>query len=188
MILACDFFVVVTATFRILYIFVILELESRRILHYNVTAHPTAEWTLQQFRETLAEDHPYRFVIHDRDSIFSQDLDNSVTDLGVCVLRMPVRAPTANSICERFGGTLRRECLDFVIPLSERNMKLMLQSWVTHYHHGRPHMSLGPGLPVPQHPPPENTSRHIVPAGHVARSKPVLDALHQEYSLEKAAA
>jgi putative transposase len=70
-IVACDFFIVVTAMFRILYVFVILELGTRRILHYNVTAHPKAEWTLQQFREALPADHPYRFVIHDRDSIFS---------------------------------------------------------------------------------------------------------------------
>jgi putative transposase len=186
---ACDFFVVVTATFRILYVFVILELESRCILHFNVTAHPTAEWTLQQFREALAGDHPYRFVIHDRDSIFSQDLDQAVADMGVRVLRRPVRAPTANAICERFGGTLRRECLDFVIPLTERHLKLILQSWVTHYHHGRPHMSLGPAIPAPQQPsPPENVSRHSVPAGYAVLSKPVLGGLHHEYSLEKVAA
>jgi len=188
-IMACDFFVVVTATFRILYVFVILELERRRILHYNVTVHPTAEWTMQQFRETLTEDHPYRFVIHDRDSIFSQDLDKSVADMGVRVLRTPVRAPTANAICERLGGTLRRECLDFVIPLTERHLKLILQVWVTHYHHGRPHMSLGPGIPAPrQPPPPKNASRCSVPAGHVVLCKPVLGGLHHEYSLEKVAA
>jgi putative transposase len=80
-------FVVVTATFRTLYVFVILELGTRRILHQSVTAHPTAEWTLQQFREALPGGHPYRFVIHDRDSIFSKRLDQAVTDLGVRVLR-----------------------------------------------------------------------------------------------------
>lgn len=72
LIVACDFFVVVTASFRTLYVFMILELGTRRILHQNVTAHPTAEWTLQQVREALPGDHPYRFVIHDRDSIFSK--------------------------------------------------------------------------------------------------------------------
>jgi putative transposase len=118
-IVACDSFVVVTATFRILYIFVVLELSTRRIVHHNVTAHPTSEWTLQQCREVLPGDHPYRFVIHDRDSIFSRQLDQQVTNLGVRVLRTPVRAPMANSVCERFGGTLRRECLDFLIPFNE---------------------------------------------------------------------
>ena len=110
-IVAGDYFVMVTATFRTLYVFVIMELGTRRILHKNVTAaHPTAEWTLQQFREALPGDHPYQYVIHDRDSIFSKGLDQGVTDLGVRVLRTPVRAPMANSVCERFGGTLRREC------------------------------------------------------------------------------
>jgi len=186
---ACDFFVVVTATFRTRYVFVIMELGSRRILHHNVTAHPTAEWTLQQFRETLADDHPYRFVIHDRDSIFSKDLDKAVADMGVRVLRTPVRAPMANSVCERFGGTLRRECLDFLIPLNERHLRLILKSWMMHFHHGRPHTSLGPGIPAPlQQLPPENGSRRSIPAGHVIRSNPVLGGLHHQYSLEKVAA
>jgi putative transposase len=74
-IVACDFFVVVTATFRILHVFAILELGTRRTLHLNVTAHPTADWTLQQFREALSDDHPHRFVIHERDSIFSREFD-----------------------------------------------------------------------------------------------------------------
>jgi transposase InsO family protein len=112
-VVACDFFVVITATFRTLYVFVVMELGSRRILHHNVTAHPTAEWTLQQFREALPGDHPYRFVIHDRDRIFSSELDKGLGHLGVRVLRTPVRAPQANSVCERLGGSLRRECLGF---------------------------------------------------------------------------
>ena len=130
-IVACDFFVVVTVTFRTLYVFVIMELGTRRILHHNVTAHPTAEWTLQQFREALPGDHPYRFVIHDRDSIFSKDLDQAVTAMGVGVLRTPVRAPKANSVCERLGGTLRRECLDFLIPINERHLKMTIKEWGT---------------------------------------------------------
>jgi putative transposase len=188
-IVACDFFVVVTATFRTLYVFVLMELGTRRILHHNVTAHPTAEWTLQQFREALPGEHPYRFVIHDRDCIFSKDLDQEVEAMGVRVLRTPVRAPKANSICERFGGTLRRECLDFLIPFNERHLKLTLKSWVTHFNHGRPHMSLGPGIPAAlQQTPPENKNRHRVPAGHVVRSKAVLSGLHHEYFLEEVAA
>jgi putative transposase len=89
-IVACDFFVVVTARFRILYVLVIMELGRRQILHHNVTAHPSADWTLQQFREALTEEHPYRFLIHDRDSIFSKDLDKAVTAMGVRILKTPV--------------------------------------------------------------------------------------------------
>jgi hypothetical protein len=79
---ACDFFVVITATFRTLYVFVVIEIGSRKILHQNVTAHPTAEWTLQQFREALPSDHPYRFLIHDRDNIFAKEVDRGLAHLG----------------------------------------------------------------------------------------------------------
>ena len=80
---ACDFCVVVTATFRILYVFVALEVGSRRLVHINVTSHPTAAWTLQQFREILTIPHPYRFVLHDRDSIYAPGLDAAITAMGV---------------------------------------------------------------------------------------------------------
>jgi putative transposase len=112
-----------------------MDLGTRRILHHNVTAHPTAEWTTQQFREALPGGHAYRFLIHDRDSIFSKALDNEVTAMGVRVLR----TPTANSFCERFGGTLRRECLDLLIPFNERHLKFVLNNWIAHFNHSRPH-------------------------------------------------
>ena len=83
-----------------------MEVGTRRILHHNVTAHPTAEWTLPQFRETLPGDPADRFVLHDRGSIYSQKLDKAVTQLGVRGLRTPVRAQTANPFCERLGGSL----------------------------------------------------------------------------------
>jgi putative transposase len=188
-IVACDFFVVVTATFRTLYVFVIMELGTRRILHQNVTAHPTAEWTLQQFREALPGEHPYRFVIHDRDSIFSTDLDKAVTDLGVRILRTPVQAPQANSVCERFGGTLRRECLDYLIPINERHLKMAIKEWVLHYNRGRPHSSLGPGVPEPnQDTVPASDHRHKLPAGYLVVKTSVLGGLHHEYRLVKEAA
>src|SRR5215469_2370361 len=126
---ACDFFVVITATFRTLYVFVVMEIRSRKILHQNVTAHPTAEWTLQQFREALPGDHPYRFLIHDRDSIFAKDVDQGLANLGVRVLPTPVRAPKANAVCERLGGSLRRECLDFLLPLNERHLQRIIREW-----------------------------------------------------------
>ena len=97
-IVACDFFVVITATFRTLHVFVSMDVGTRCLLRHNVTAHPTAEWTLPPFRETLPGDHSYRFVLHDRDSIYSQELDKAVTQLGVRVLRSPVRVPTATTV------------------------------------------------------------------------------------------
>jgi len=187
--MACDFFVVFTARFRILYVLVIMELGRRQILHHNVTAHPSAEWTLQQFREALTEEHPYRFLIHDRDSIFSKDLDKAATAMGVRILKTPVRAPKANAACERLVGTIRRECLDFLIPFGERHLKQLLTYWAAHYNHARVHTSLGPGIPNPIQPsPPMSGHRHRLPAGHVLRSKAVLGGLHHEYWLEKVAA
>lgn len=188
-IVACDLFVVITASFRILYVFVILELGTRRIPHQDVTAHPTAEWTLQQFREALPADHPYRFVIHDRDSIFCRELDRQVTHLGVRVLRTPIRAPWANGACERLGGSLRRECLDFVIPLNERHLKLTVNNWGIHCNRARPHSSLGPGFPVPnQERVPAYGHRHRLPVGSCVVKTSVLGGLHHDYRLVKEAA
>ena len=186
---ACDFFVVITATLRTLYVFVVIEIGSRRIVHYNVTAHPTAAWTLQPFREALPGDHPYRFLIHDRDSIFAQEVDQGLTNLGVRVLRTPVRAPKANAVCERLGGSLRRECLDFLIPFNERHLQRIIREWTTHYNRGRPHSALGPGLPEPisEHVTPTEY-RHRLPLGYRVMKRSVLGGLHHEYGLAKEAA
>ena len=92
-IIACDFCVVVTATFRIRYVFVVMEHGSRRIIHLNVTAHPSAAWTLQQLREAIPSDHAYRFIIHDRDAIFSTGFDVSVAGLGLEVIKTPGSEP-----------------------------------------------------------------------------------------------
>jgi transposase InsO family protein len=122
-IVACDFCVVVTATFKTLYVFVVMEHASRRILHINVTKHPTVHWTMQQLREAIPADHGYRFLIHDRDCIFSQQLNQQARHLGLRILKTPARSPQANALCERLLGTLRRECVDFVIPLTETHVQ-----------------------------------------------------------------
>ena len=184
-ILACDFCVVVTATFRLLYVFVVIEHQTRRIVHCSVTTNPTAAWTLQQLREAIPTDHDYRFLIHDRDSIFSSHLDQSITNLGVRVLRTPPRCPQANSICERVIGTLRRECLDFMIPLTENHLRTVLKQWVAHYNQGRPHSSLGSGLPdsssgLPVTP---HQHRHLIPDHFKVGIRPILGGLHHEYDL-----
>jgi hypothetical protein len=93
---ACDFFVVVTATFQLIYVFFVMEVNTRRLLHFNVTRHP-ADWTLRQFRECVAGDEGYRFVIHDRDSIYSKELDDSLKALGLVVLKTPYKSPQAKA-------------------------------------------------------------------------------------------
>src|SRR5262249_55948904 len=116
--LACDFFVTITALFRTLYVFVVLDVGSRRILHWNVTDHPTASWTIQQFRAIMPGDQPQRFLIHDRDSLYAAAVDDALTAMGLTVLKIPVRCPQANAFCERLIGTMRRECLDWLIVLN----------------------------------------------------------------------
>jgi transposase InsO family protein len=185
-IVACDFFVSITVTFRVLYVFVAMEIGSRRILHANVTEHPTAEWTTQQFREILADLHPYRFVVHDHDSIFSTSLDAALNDFGVRVLKTPVQAPKANAHCERLVGTIRRECLDYVMPMNERHLRRILKEFVGHYNRGRPHSSLGPGIPESNRAEvPASGDRHQLPVGYRIKSSSVLGGLHHEYRLER---
>jgi transposase InsO family protein len=184
-VLACDFFVAVTATFRVVYVFVVMEISTRRIVNWNLTAHPTAEWTAQQFRMIIPGDQAYRYVIHDRDSIYSDGVDRTLAAMGLTVLKTPVRAPQANAFCERLVGTIRRECLDFAIPLNERHLRSLLKAWVTHYNQGRPHASLGPGLP---NPPLDRVVtkaiNHRIPEGHRVVATPILGGLHHEYRLE----
>jgi transposase InsO family protein len=124
-----------------------MEHASRRLIHLDTTGHPTAAWALQQLREAIPSDHEYRFIIHDHDTIFSSELDASLTRLGLKVITTPVRSPQANALCERLIGTLRRECLDWIIPLNERHLRKILRSWMAHYNGGRPHSALGPGIP-----------------------------------------
>jgi putative transposase len=187
-IIACDFFLAVTATFRQLHVFVIIEHRSRCLIHCNVTAHPTAAWTLQQLREVIGLQERYEYLLHDRDSIFASHLDESIATLGVRVLKSPPRSPTANSICERVIGTIRRECLDWLIPLTESHLRSTLKLWIAHYNTRRPHMALGPGIPDPPlalaHPHPK--SRHRRGESYGVHANPILGGHHHEYFLAPA--
>jgi transposase InsO family protein len=107
------------------------QVGTRRISHWNVSAHPTADWTAQQFQMIVPGDQPHRFVIHDRDSIYAEGVDGTLEAMGLTVLKTPARVPQANAFCERLIGTIRRECLDFLIPLSERHLRAILGSGST---------------------------------------------------------
>ncbi len=134
----CDFCVAVTATFRVLYVSVAMELGTKRLVHVNVTKHPTAAWTLQQFRELLAELHGYRFALLDRESIYWPWLDSAITALGVRVLRTSVQTAVASTCCQKLLGTRRRECLDCLILLGEEHLRRILRIWQGRYNRGRP--------------------------------------------------
>jgi len=170
--------------------FVLMEHATRRILHVNVTAHPTASWTLQQLREAIPADHDYRFLMHDHDAIFSRDRDQHARNLRLRVLKTPPHSPQANALCERLIGTLRRECLDFVIACTEHHLRCIVHAWVPHYHGGRPHMALGPGLPQPPPPLPAllQAHRHCLPEHLRVVVRPLLGGLHYDYRLETQAA
>ena len=184
-IVACDFCVVVTATFRLLYVLVVIEHGSRRLIHCNVTEYPTAEWTRQQFREAILSDHEYRYLIHDRDCIFSTDFDRSVKNMGLRVLRTPYRSPQANSICDRAIGSMRRECLDYMIPFNESHLRRVLKSWATYYNQTRPHMTLGPGIPDAKSKTLTliNAERHRICKNVRVVANAILGGLHHDYEL-----
>ena len=189
-ILACDFLVAVSVRFQVLYVLVVMEIGTRRILHCNITTHPTAAWTMQQMREAIPSDHQYRFLIHDRDGVFSAELDQQISALELRVLRTPVRAPQANAYCERLVGTIRRECLDYLIPLNARHLRHVLREFVEHYNGGRPHSALGPGIPESAGTTffaPKGRGHRLPPNARI-RKKSVLGGLHHEYRLERIAA
>ena len=95
-----------TAGFRVLYVFLVMEVGTRRIVQHNVTAHPTADWTMQQFREVASNEKLYRFLIHNRDGIYSHQLDSALGAIGLRILKTPYRAPQANAYCERLVGSV----------------------------------------------------------------------------------
>jgi len=186
--LACDSCVVVAARFNVLYVFVVMEIGSRRLVHVNITGHPTAAWTRPLCREVLAMSHGSRAVLHKRDCIYSPGLDAAVTALGVRILRTPAHSPPANASCERLLGSLRRACLDCLSPLTENHLRRLLQVWRTHDNRGRPHTRLGPRIP---HPPAGLPAAlligHRLPVHSRVVSRSVLGGLRHEYELELAA-
>ncbi len=133
-------------------------------------------------------DQPYRFVLHDRDSIYSCDLDSTLKAMDLKILKKPFQAPKANAFCERLIGTVRRECLDFLIPLNKRHQRSLLKERVTHYNRGRPHSGLGPG--IPDLGPGLQRAKpcgHHVPIDRQVVAKEILGGLNHEYRFERRA-
>lgn len=141
-------------------------------------------------REVVGFDRARRYLIHDRDSIFARSLDESISNLGLTVLKSPPHSPKANAICERVIGTIRRECRDWWIPLSESHLRSILRAWVGHYNGGRPHTALGPVVPDPPSSIVSATTqtRHRIGERLGVRAKSVLGGLHHECSLVPAIA
>jgi len=128
---ACDYFTIVTARFRVLYVFVVLSLDWRRLVHLGVTEHPTAVWSAQRLVEAVADsDHVPRFLIHDRDSIFEGVFRKRVRGLGIRSLRTPPRSPQSNGFCERVIGTIRRGCTDHFVARDRRHAERVLADYL----------------------------------------------------------
>src|ERR1700756_2558293 len=138
---AFDFFTVPTLTFQLLHCFFVIEHGRRRILHINVTRHPTAEWVVQQLREAFPEAGPYRYVIFDRDSIFNTEVVTFLKATGLEPKRTSVQAPWQNGIAERWIGSCRREILDHVIALNEPHLRRLIHDYVNYHHEDRTHDS-----------------------------------------------
>ena len=145
-----DFFTVPTATFRILYVFVILRHDRREVVHFNVTQNPTAQWTAQQIVEAFPFDPTPRYLLRDRDSIYGERFCRRVRSLGIEEVRTAPRSPWQNPYVERLIGSIRRECLNHVIVLNERHLRRQLQSYFTYYQEARTHLSLAKQSPRPR--------------------------------------
>jgi transposase InsO family protein len=146
--IAIDFLTVPTVTFDLLYVFFVLSLDRRRLVHINVTAHPYAEWAAQQIVEAVGFDTSIARLIRDRDRIYGARFDARVNNLGIQQFPIAPRAPWQNGCAERFVGTLRRELLDHVIVLSERHLLRLVQEHMRYYNEDRPHMTLDGDAPV----------------------------------------
>jgi len=145
-----DFFTVPTIRFQLLYVFLVLAHERRRILHVDVTDHPTAAWTAQQLRETFPWDTAPRYLLRDHDSIFGRDFVEQVDALGISEVLSTPGSPWQRAYIERVIGTIRRECLDHVIVVNERTLRRHLNSFVAYYHRSRTHLGLQKDAPVPR--------------------------------------
>ena len=142
-----DFFVLPTATFRLLFVFVVLHHERRRIVHFDVTAHPTAIWIKQQITEAFPWDTAPSYLVRDRDSVYGKIVSARIGALGIEEVVTAPRSPWQNPFVERVIGSIRRECLDHVIVLNENHLRKILVSYLDYYHRYRTHLSLDKDTP-----------------------------------------
>jgi putative transposase len=147
---ALDFFTVPTVTFRVLFVLVILAHERRRVVHVNVTAHPTAVWTAQQVVEAFPWDEGPRYLLHDRDRIYGAAFRQRVRPMGIEEVRIAPQSPWQNPYVERLIGSIRRECLDHILVLHEQHLQRLLTRYVAYYHRWRTHLSLAMDCPEPR--------------------------------------
>ena len=168
-----DFFTVPTIRFQVLYVFLVLAHDRPRILHFNVTAHPTAEWTGQQLREAFPFEQVPRYLLRDRDTIFGEEFRRQVTDMGIHEVLSTPGSPWQRAYVERVIGSIRRECLDHMIVFHESSLRRTLTSYFQYYHRSRTHLSLGKDSPEPRSIQPPEMGRVV--------GVPQVGGLHHRY-------
>jgi putative transposase len=168
-----DFFTVSTIRFQVLYVFLVLAHDRRRIVHFNVTAHPTAEWTGQQLREAFRFEQIPRYLLRDRDGIFGVEFRKDVEAMGIKEVLSAPRSPWQRAYVERVIGTIRRECLDHMIVLNEASLYRHMKSFLAYYHQSRTHLSLAKDAP-------ELRSVHSADRGAII-AIPQVGELHHRY-------
>jgi transposase InsO family protein len=168
---AADLFTVPSFTFKTLYVLIFIAHGRRQLVQVNVTANPTAAWVWWQLIAATPWGNPPRHLLRDRDAVYGRDFNQGAQRIGIDAIATPIHAPKANAVAERVIGTLRRECLDHLIVLSEQHLASVLAEFVRYYNEERPHRTLGLQTPEP---------RPRLVTGRI-RSRPVLNGLHYVY-------
>jgi putative transposase len=171
---ACDFLQTYDLLFRSLFVFFIIDLGSRRLVHFGVTRNPTDAWVAQQLREATPFSQGPRYLIRDNDNKYGARFTRIAVGTRIEVLRTPYGAPRANAICERFLGSVRRECLDYFLILSERHLHRVMREYQEYFNHARPHQGIGQLIPC-------RPLQGLEPSGKRVISRPVLGGLHHDY-------
>jgi len=174
---ACDFVQTFDIFFRTIFVYFIVELGSRRIVHFGVTRAPSDRWVAQRVREATPYEEGSRFLIRDNDGKYEPCFTQVAKGRGIEVIRTPVRAPKANAVCERFIGSVRRECLDHMVILNEQHLYRLIDDYVSYFNHARPHQGLNQRIPVPV----EEDVNCIRGNDDRIVSYPVLGGLHHDY-------
>jgi putative transposase len=171
---AVDFFVVATVSFRLLYCFIVLRHDRRRVVHFNVSPHPTARWTAQQRVEAFPYDDAPRFLIRDHDGIYGLDFRERIKHLGIEEVVISYRSPWQNPYVERLIGSVRRECLNHVIVFNETHLLRILTDYFAYYHEARSHLSLDRNAPIRRQVEPPSQGRVV--------AIPYVGGLHHRYT------
>src|SRR5438309_4786839 len=171
--IALDFFTVPTATFRVLFVLVVLTHSRRRLVHFTVTEHPTAEWTARQLLEACGLEESPRYLIRDRDKVYGERFSRQARMLDIREAVITPRSPWQNAYAERVIGSIRRECLDHVVVIGEWHLLRILSKYVAYYNGTRTHLSLAKDAPEPRSVQPPSQGRVV--------EVPRVGGLHHEY-------